>query len=69
MKEDLFSNYCNITAIFGGNKQKEMGGERERDGDTERDGERRATTVCKRGEEEGLARKKTGADSSSNVQT
>jgi hypothetical protein len=35
MKEDLFSNYCNITAIFGGNKQKEMGGERERDGDTE----------------------------------
>jgi len=29
MKEDLFSTYCNITAIFGGNKQKEMGGERE----------------------------------------
>ncbi len=70
MKEDLFSSYCNITAIFGGNKQKEMGGERERDTERERggrgrEGERRATTVCKRGDEEGLARKKTGADSSS----
>jgi hypothetical protein len=69
MKEDLFSTYCNITAIFGSNKQKEMGGERDRDRDRERQRERRASTVCKRGEEEGLARKKKGPDSSSNVQT
>jgi hypothetical protein len=71
MKEDLFPMYCNISAILGGNKQKEMGGEsetqREREG--EREGERRATTVCKRGDEEGLARKKKGADSSSDAQT
>jgi hypothetical protein len=65
MKEDLFSMYCNISAILGGNKQKEMGGEGER----EREGGRRATTVCKRGDEEGLARKKKGADSSSDAQT
>jgi hypothetical protein len=44
-----------------------MGGESERE--REGEGERRATTVCKRGDEEGLARKKKGADSSSNVQT
>jgi len=40
MKEDLSSTYCNITAIFGGNKQKEMDGRGKREREREREGGR-----------------------------